>query len=327
MRFLVIVVILLFLGGCAGNNLIDRGSKALPTDKSLHPVYGHYKVGKPYQIDGRWYYPRVNYSYDETGIASWYGEPFHGRRTANGAIFDMHKVSAAHKTLPLPSYVEVTNLTNGKIMKILVNDRGPYVDGRIIDLSRKAAEKMGFRADGTALVRVRILADASGLLVADLQQEKWDKLVELGKLPGAVPVEEVESATLPPLGEGAEETSEGESDTAIGVGAVASAASGEVNDDKWDFSEQSPQVRLGQIPDSALLYIQAGAFAKYENALRVQRRLRHLASAQVRQLDKGDSPLFRVRLGPFDDVEAADIMLAQVRARGYDTSRIVIITD
>lgn len=112
------------------------------------------KVGKPYQIKGNWYKPKYSETYQETGIASWYGDYFHGKKTANGEVFNMNKISAAHKTLPLPSYVVVTNLDNGKKLYVRVNDRGPFADNRIIDLSKAAAYKLGFKNKGLARVRV-----------------------------------------------------------------------------------------------------------------------------------------------------------------------------
>jgi len=126
---------------------------------------GHYKLGNPYQINGRWYRPHFDPDYDEVGIASWYGEAFHGRPTANGEIFDKNRPSAAHPTMPLPSLVEVTNLENGRSMVLRVNDRGPFVGDREIDLSEAAARELGFRRKGLARVRVRWLAlaeDARG---------------------------------------------------------------------------------------------------------------------------------------------------------------------
>lgn len=117
---------------------------------------------KPYQVGGIWYTPRQQPGYDETGVASWYGQQFHNRSTADGETFDMDALSAAHKTLPLPSMVEVTNLDNGKKLVVRVNDRGPFVDGRIIDLSRGAAEKLGFADQGVTRVRVRYLGPADG---------------------------------------------------------------------------------------------------------------------------------------------------------------------
>ncbi len=115
---------------------------------------------KPYQVRGVWYYPAPQPDYDATGIGSWYGEQFHNRQTSNGENFDMDLVSAAHKTLPLPSLVEVTNLDNGRKMVLRVNDRGPFVEDRIIDLSRAAAEQLGYRQKGVARVRVRYIGPA-----------------------------------------------------------------------------------------------------------------------------------------------------------------------
>ena len=102
---------------------------------TVPPNAGVYKVGQPYQIDNVWYYPREQPDYDETGIASWYGPTFYGKRTANGELYDGNQLTAAHRTLPMPVNVRVTNLDNGKSLVVRVNDRGPYARGRIIDLS------------------------------------------------------------------------------------------------------------------------------------------------------------------------------------------------
>ena len=125
---------------------------------------GVYKIGQPYQIDNVWYYPREQPDYDETGIASWYGPTFYGKRTANGEMYDGNALTAAHKTLPMPVNVRVTNLDNGKSLVVRVNDRGPYARGRIIDLSKRAAELLDVVQTGTARVRVTYLgrADLNG---------------------------------------------------------------------------------------------------------------------------------------------------------------------
>jgi rare lipoprotein A len=116
---------------------------------------GAYLTGRPYVIGGRTYVPRQDASgYSVVGIASWYGDAFHGRRTANGEIFDKRSISAAHPTLPLPSYVRVTNLKNGRSMVVRVNDRGPYHGGRVMDVSQRVAESLDFRGEGTARIRV-----------------------------------------------------------------------------------------------------------------------------------------------------------------------------
>ncbi|MBC6497583.1 MAG: septal ring lytic transglycosylase RlpA family protein [Alphaproteobacteria bacterium GM7ARS4] len=130
-------------------------------DQSLKAEQGAYKIGSPYEIEGRRYYPKVDYAYDKEGIASWYGSAFAGKRTANGEIFDPEMLTAAHKTLPMPSYVRVTNLENGRSLILRVNDRGPFVGERIIDLSRRAARQLGFLEQGKARVRIQILKDKS----------------------------------------------------------------------------------------------------------------------------------------------------------------------
>ena len=126
---------------------------------------------RPYQIRGRWYTPEANENYDQTGVASWYGDAFHGRPTATGEIFDMHGLTAAHTTLPLPSLVEVTNLQTGQSIIVRVNDRGPFVDDRLIDLSRGAADALGVRAQGLARVRVRYVGPAPRLGAAGPVQQ------------------------------------------------------------------------------------------------------------------------------------------------------------
>ena len=121
---------------------------------------GYYSVGRPYSINGRIYYPAENVTYRAEGIASWYGPDFHGRLTANGEIYDMHSISGAHTTLPIPSYARVTNLANGRSIIVRINDRGPYARNRIIDLSIGAARALDFYGDGLARVRVEYVGRA-----------------------------------------------------------------------------------------------------------------------------------------------------------------------
>jgi rare lipoprotein A len=121
---------------------------------------GTYRVGKPYVVAGRVYVPEENVNYHEEGFASWYGDDFHGRLTANGEVFDMSSLSAAHPTLPMPCYVRVTNLSNGKSLIVRVNDRGPYHANRVMDVSSRAAELLEFRNNGVARVRVEYVGRA-----------------------------------------------------------------------------------------------------------------------------------------------------------------------
>lgn len=153
--------VVLGLAGCAETTLAVDTAKALGSGDGAGNKPAVYKIGSPYQVAGQWYVPHEDYEYDEVGIASWYGPKFHGRRTANGERFDQNALTAAHRTLPMPSMVRVTNLGNGRSVDLRINDRGPFSDNRIIDVSKKAAELLGFRRDGTARVRVQILADKS----------------------------------------------------------------------------------------------------------------------------------------------------------------------
>src|SRR5215204_3606099 len=121
---------------------------------------GTYRVGRPYMVAGRLYVPEENRDYRAEGLASWYGEDFHGRLTANGEVFDMESISAAHPTLPMPSYVRVTNLANHRSLVVRVNDRGPYKGDRVIDLSVKAAKLLEFHGNGLARVRVEFVGRA-----------------------------------------------------------------------------------------------------------------------------------------------------------------------
>ncbi len=143
------------------------------------------KVGTPYQIDGVWYYPHEDAHYDKVGIASWYGPGFDGRPTATGEIYDMNGLTAAHTTLPLPTNVEVTNLENGRSLVLRVNDRGPFVGNRVIDVSRRAAQLLGFAQQGTAKVRVRALPDAgSNTMLASASTPSVDTQANMAPMTG-----------------------------------------------------------------------------------------------------------------------------------------------
>ncbi len=153
----------LALANCSGGNMAGRvdprygvaaSARVVEPGQPVPKGGGVYRVGKPYEVAGRTYVPEENINYSAVGMASWYGDDFHGRYTANGEVFDMNSISAAHPTLPLPSYVRVTNLANNRSIIVRVNDRGPYTGGRLIDLSVKTAQLLGFHGQGLARVKV-----------------------------------------------------------------------------------------------------------------------------------------------------------------------------
>ena len=152
MKLGILILIALSLASCG-----------LPSSFRPSGQGGVYKVGSPYKINGVRYVPREDPSYDRTGIASWYGKKFHGNRTANGERYDMYALSAAHPTLPMPSLVRVTNLKNGRSIVVRVNDRGPFARGRIIDMSFRSAQLLGFAKQGTARVRVTFAGEGAML--------------------------------------------------------------------------------------------------------------------------------------------------------------------
>lgn len=162
------LVLLCFLAACASNAPTRRGAPSgrYPDNNELPKGDQGVKrkIGNPYKVAGKWYYPKEDPTYDEVGYASWYGKDFHGKKTANGEYFNMNALTAAHKTLPLPTFVKVTNINNGRTLVLRVNDRGPFVGDRIIDISRRGAQLLGFQKQGLTKVRIQAV-DENGRLV------------------------------------------------------------------------------------------------------------------------------------------------------------------
>ena len=253
---------------------------------------GIYKIGTPYQIMGIWYYPREDSNYDEIGIASWYGPKFHGRRTANGEIFDMNLLTAAHPTLPMPVRARVTNLENGKSIIVRINDRGPFAKDREIDLSRKAAEVLGFRDKGTTQVRVQYLGrapmyDSAGRLIQ--VQEPATFIAERPRTPdenkrvSAAPVEQVEKQTL----------------------------------DGRTLADAPPLIA------SKRYAVQVGVFSSRFNAERLKRQLDRLTPAEVSEAKINGETYYRVKVGGANVREDARQTLDMLVSAGHQDAVIV----
>jgi rare lipoprotein A len=288
----------LLLSACAETELAVNTAKVIGAEEGRES--GRYKLGDPYQVDGIWYRPKYDANYDETGIASWYGEPFHGQTTANGAIYDMNALTAAHKTLPMPSRVRVTNLENGRSIVVTVNDRGPFVHGRIIDLSRRAAQLLGFEAAGTAMIRAQALPEEEqpAILLASLDRIEADGVRQ--PRVEAAPSGSVEVALLEAPANG---------------GLISSAAAAEFQEETAPLMVAVPSVRM---------FVQAGSFAVRDNALDLQSRLETYGPAAVTTVELEGRRLFRVRLGPYDVLDEADAVLAEVLSNGYTDARLII---
>ena len=254
------------------------------------------RIGKPYQIKGRWYQPKYQPDYDEVGLASWYGDYFHGRPTANGERFDKDEISAAHKTLPLPSIVKVTNLENGKAMEIRVNDRGPFVGERIIDLSEGAARALGFRENGLAKVRVQFvrldgelrdpLPAPATLIAAAEPPAPARPEIAIAALPAPAPAPAPARAVRPPAPQA----------RPIPVAAATPAR---------------PACRLPSGP----LFVQVGAFADADEAQRLRRSFAG-ERVELQPVFRGGQALVRLRVGPMPDAASAMTVLDRAKRLG-----------
>ena len=306
-RGLAVLFTLILLAGCGGTEpppVAVGGQVTVPANA------GVYKVGQPYQIGDTWYYPKEQPDYDETGIASWYGPTFYGKRTANGEIFTAADLTAAHRTLPMPVNVRVTNLENGKSLIVRVNDRGPYAKGRIIDLSERAAELLGYKAQGTARVRVTYLSRADGAggtpppdetppdIASALPAVPSGKVdsAALGVIPGATVVTPAQNGIAPPV--------------PIADQAVIPA------------SQPTGEVTQVAVPPVTRLYVQAGAFSNYDNAVRLRDRLG--SGLQISSIQRGGQTLYRVRTGPLSSTADADAALARISEQGGTDAHIVV---
>lgn len=288
--------------------------------------YEHQVVGKPYEVNGRWYTPADQPNYDETGIASWYGPNFDGKRTANGEVYDMNGVSAAHKTLPLPSLVEVTNLDNGKSMVVRVNDRGPFVDGRIIDLSRGAAEELGVLRPGVAHVRVRYLGPPplNGEPVQIARADPPPPARNYARAPPdepARPEPERTYARMEPQNEPA---------PAPSWDADLSAQPAQTG---WSAPAWSPpplppgQTVAVAYSEQAVVQgayeVQAGVFSQAANAQRAASLVSGAGRAEIRTITRDGRTLYKVVVGGLDDEGAANAARAAVAASGFPDAVIV----
>jgi rare lipoprotein A len=338
------------LAGCAGHPPPRADNTGAPPPASEVQGLGAYKVGNPYQIAGAWYRPAEDFSYDETGIASWYGEDFHGKYTANGEIYDLNAMTAAHRTLPMPTIVQVTNLDNGRTIELRVNDRGPFARGRIIDVSRRAAQLLGFENQGTAKVRVRIMVPETIQAVALARRNGSDQ--KLGDdTPHAAPRDAVVAEALQPgaalriaaTEPSASSAAPAPTPTAVPPAAVTTASLPPVATAPMALAPTAlssapppavvaPPTAPRPLPEtvtvvpvkSTQIYIQAGAYARADNALRTKARLEAIGPAKVYGARVNGLDVYRVRLGPIDSVDEADKLLGRVVDSGLTEARIVV---
>ena len=307
-RYLSVLGLLTLLAACAEATLAVETTKVITRKEP--DVSGPYKIGKPYQVKGVWYYPQADYNYNETGIASWYGPGFHAKQTANGETYDENDLTAAHKTLPMPSLVRVTNLENGRSIVVRINDRGPFVNNRIIDMSRRGAQLLAFEQNGTAKVRVELMKDESMLLAAKASAKGGDTV---SPPPAAAPAGAVTAQALPPVG---------------GAAAPAAATPAKPVQQSAIGAIQTPQVtgQVSVVPVKASnIFIQAGAFLRQANAQQLQLKLSSLGhQTSITPFMLNQQRFYRVQLGPIASVEEADKLLQRLIDNGHPDARIAV---
>jgi rare lipoprotein A len=303
----------LALAGCSekgSGSLKDESQMLSPRVVELgQPVPkggGVYKVGAPYNVGGDIYVPKAEPNYDKIGMASWYGELFHGRRTSNGEIYDMDSLTAAHPTLPIPSYVRVTNLTNNRTVVLRINDRGPYKRDRILDMSQKAAEILDLKRKGFGTVRVQYLGSAplDGNDVYErrvLAMQPWATQVEQARplIAGLTPPQNTRIAQAA-ITHGFAPPSRG-----LVVNASASAP-----------ALAQPAARHG-------VFIQAGVFRNPANAEQVRRKAAAYGPVEVMPITMGGDTLHRVSIGPFAGEREARAVMERAGPAGLQGAVVV----
>lgn len=279
-------IILILLNGCSSSPTVVTGIER-PSRAPLYAKRGTYKIGNPYTVKGITYSPKERFHFEEVGLASWYGPGFHKNTTANMEIFDQNQISAAHKTLQLPCLVRVYNLDNGRVLDVRINDRGPFYEGRILDLSKRAAQLLGVFQKGLARVRIKVLERESRLL----------KEMALGKRPSQrkpqpLPAEPVDIDSIKPL---------------------------PFIDPPKDGVFSSEALPL---PGGKGDYVEFPLLKNYGEAAKLSAEMDKFGPSMIEQKKEGKNMFYRVRIGPFKNLREAQKVLKQVKGKGFSKALI-----
>ncbi|MBF0282401.1 MAG: septal ring lytic transglycosylase RlpA family protein [Zetaproteobacteria bacterium] len=323
---LILSSLLLTVTACSPNHYIigqgsdQRGDIGTPHHRSTEQNNaepqlpsgegGSFKIGTPYKIAGIWYQPIESAEgYSETGIASWYGDEFNGRKTANGETFDMYALSAAHKTLPLPTLARVTNLDNGKSIVVRINDRGPFVKERLIDLSHAAANALGFLDIGTAHVRVEVISEHS-------------PFSSRSRTPLPTASDETEPSRK------AHQSAYTTAIKNLGITTASAAPVQPVQEIAMPTTPVANNTPIQTLPQPRpaapqLIFIQLGAFSSQENALRMRDLFAtHHPDIHIQRTNH-TPPMFRVRIGPFSNRPQAEQAIVSLEREGIQHAIVV----
>ena len=291
------IIFLILIQGCTSSVEVaaNLGKKYLiPKEEKIRIQKPIYKIGKKYNVRGKYYYPQKDLNYNKTGIASWYGPKFHGKLTANGEIYNQYALTAAHKTLPLPSAVKVTNLKNNKSIVLRINDRGPFVNDRIIDLSSKAADILDLKREGTGLVRVQILREKSLYL---------EKLAKQGSFPEINDLKETE---LPNI-------------------TTPRKVAVKIKDTKnQKIVTKKINYNLKNLNKEYKIYIKLASFSSKKNAEIMKKKVSYIDKVKIYKIYKLNKTLYQVKAGPFLSVEKVDQLHSLLLQKGMQGAKIII---
>jgi rare lipoprotein A len=301
---IVAALCIVALAGCSSHKqakldpFAGKGSPHFAGNGPMPKGGGKVHVGSPYQVAGRWFTPREQPGYDKTGTASWYGEAFHQRKTSNGEWFNMNDLTAAHATLPLPSYAKVTNLANGRSLIVRINDRGPFVDTRIMDLSKASATALGYKEQGMTQVRVQWIGMAP-------LNDNGQNLLAMNNA----------------LGQGA----------AMGQLKQVASAGGDAGFSQYaSVAPAQPVVmastapRLPQAHVANMLVVQVASFADQSNAIAAKSMLDGVVRVQVTEAQTNSGYVYRLQTYPMDNEAEAMKVLSDVQSIGFFDARLVV---
>ena len=296
-RNIFFITFLILIQGCTSSIEVaaNLGKKYLiPKEEKKRIQKPIYKIGKKYNVGGKYYYPKKDLYYNKTGIASWYGPKFHGKLTANGEIYNQYALTAAHKTLPLPSAVKVTNLKNNKSIVLRINDRGPFVNDRIIDLSSKAADILDLKREGTGLVRVQILREQSLYLETLAKQGSFPEIYDLKAT-------ELPNITIP------------------------SKVAVKIKDTKnQKIVTKKINYNLKNLNKEYKIYIKLASFSSKKNAEIMKKKVSYIDKVKIYKIYKLNKTLYQVKAGPFLSVEKVDQLHSLLLQKGMQGAKIII---
>ena len=295
-QLILLLILLLLLQSCTSGIEVaaNLGKKYfIPNNKKSNSSKAVFKIGKKYKIKGKYYFPKKDLYYNKTGIASWYGPKFHGKITANGEVYDQYALTAAHRTLPLPSAVKVTNLENNKSIILRINDRGPYVNDRIIDLSSKAADVLGLKKKGTGLVRVTILKEKSKILEELAKKGYFPEIKDLPKL-------ELPQVNVPKI------------NNVKVLGSKKKILKNKIN---YDIKNLNKEYKI---------FIKLAYFSSLKSAQLMKKKLSYVENIKIYKTMSRGKEFFQVKAGPFLDVKKVDALHYLLLKKGMQGAQIVV---